>query len=128
MNLRDQTMIKYQGKIISIGPMVDEFKQAGILVFFGKDAPPELVEFSILHDGEQLIEPVSVGDSVYIGEDQFKVLSIGEVANTNLANLGHLILKFSGEKEARLPGDVNVEARPIPKLKIGLDFKIVKNE
>jgi len=128
MNLRDQTMIKYQGKIISIGPMVDEFKQAGILVFFGKDAPPELVEFSILHDGEQLIEPVSVGDSVYIGEDQFKVLSIGEVANTNLANLGHLILKFSGEKEARLPGDVNVEARPIPELKIGLDFKIVKNE
>jgi len=121
-------MIKYQGKIISIGPMVDEFKQAGILVFFGKDAPPELVEFSILHDGEQLIEPVSVGDSVYIGEDQFKVLSIGEVANTNLANLGHLILKFSGEKEARLPGDVNVEARPIPELKIGLDFKIVKNE
>ncbi len=31
-------MIKYQGKILSIGPLVDEFKQAGILVFFGENA------------------------------------------------------------------------------------------
>lgn len=121
-------MIKYQGKIISIGPLVDEFKQAGILVFFGKNAPEELVEFSIIHDASELIEPLGVGDTVFLGEEPYKILSIGEVANTNLSNLGHLILKFSGETEARLPGDVNVESRPVPELKIGLEFKIVKNE
>lgn len=121
-------MIKYQGKIISIGPLVDEFKQAGILVFFGKNAPEELVEFSVIHDASELVEPLSVGDSIFLGEEQFRILSIGEVANTNLTNLGHLILKFSGETEARLPGDVNVELKPVPEIKVGLEIKIVKNE
>ena len=121
-------MIKYQGKIISIGPLVDEFKQAGILVFFGKNAPEELVEFSIIHDASELVEPLDVGDTIFLGDEQFTVLSIGDVANTNLANLGHLILKFNGETEARLPGDVNVELRSVPEIKVGLDFKIIKNE
>ena len=121
-------MIKYQGKIISIGPLVDEFKQAGILVFFGKNAPEELVEFSIIHDAIELVEPLNVGDSIFLGEEQFNILSIGDVANTNLANLGHLILKFNGETEARLPGDVNVELRSVPEIKVGLEFKIIKNE
>jgi PTS system glucitol/sorbitol-specific IIA component len=121
-------MIKYQGKIISIGPLVDEFKQAGILVFFGKNAPEELVEFSIIHDASELVEPLNVGDSIFLGEEQFNILSIGDVANTNLANLGHLILKFNGETEARLPGDVNVELRSVPEIKVGLEFKIIKSE
>ncbi len=121
-------MIKYQGKIISIGPLVDEFKQAGILVFFGKNAPEELVEFSIIHDASELVEPLNVGDSIFLGDEQFNILSIGDVANTNLANLGHLILKFNGETEARLPGDVNVELRSVPEIKVGLEFKIIKSE
>lgn len=121
-------MIKYQGKIISIGPLVDEFKQAGILVFFGKNAPEELVEFSIIHDASELVEPLDVGDSIFLGDEQFNILSIGDVANTNLANLGHLILKFNGETEARLPGDVNVELRSVPEIRVGLEFKIIKNE
>ncbi|RJQ42402.1 MAG: PTS sorbitol transporter subunit IIA [Anaerolineaceae bacterium] len=121
-------MIKYQGKIISIGPLVDEFKQAGILVFFGENAPEELVEFSIIHDASELVEPLEVGDTISLGEENFKVLSVGEVANTNLANLGHLIMKFNGEAEARLPGDVNVELKPVPDIKVGLEIRIVKNE
>jgi len=121
-------MIKFQGKIISIGPLVDEFKQAGILVFFGKSAPEELIEFSVIHDASELIEPLEVDDIIFLGEEQFKVLSVGEVANTNLANLGHLIMKFDGETEARLPGDVNVELKPVPDIKVGLEIKIVKNE
>jgi PTS system glucitol/sorbitol-specific IIA component len=121
-------MIKYQGKVISIGPLVDEFKQAGILVFFGKNAPEELVEFSIIHDASELVEPLEIGDTIFLGDEQFKILSIGDVANTNLANLGHLILKFNGEIEARLPGDVNVELKEVPEIKVGLEFKIVKNE
>lgn len=121
-------MIKYQGKVISIGPLVGEFKQAGILVFFGKNAPEELVEFSIIHDASELVEPLEIGDTIFLGDEQFKILSIGDVANTNLANLGHLILKFNGEIEAQLPGDVNVELKEVPEIKVGLEFKIMKNE
>jgi PTS system glucitol/sorbitol-specific IIA component len=55
------------------------------------------------------------------------VLSVGDVANVNLANLGHLILKFSGEDTARLPGDVNVEEKQIPAIEIGTEIKIEGN-
>ena len=107
--------------------MVEEFRQAGILVFFGKDAPEELIEFSIIHDAEALAMPVSLGDVVILGKDRYKVLAVGDVANTNLANLGHLILKFNGESTARLPGDVNVEEKPVPELEVGMEIRIEQN-
>jgi glucitol/sorbitol PTS system EIIA component len=117
-------VIKYQGTILSIGPLVEEFKQAGILVFFGEGAPEELLDFSIIHDARELKKPVAAGDIVTIKEEKYKVLAVGDVANTNLANLGHLILKFNGEDTARLPGDVNLEAKPVPDIDVGMSFKI----
>jgi PTS system glucitol/sorbitol-specific IIA component len=121
---KEWTMIKYQGKVLAIGPLVDEFIQAGILVFFGKDAPEELIEFSVIHDATKLTAPIEPGDMVYLGKEDYKILAVGEVANTNLANLGHLILKFNGEEKARLPGDVNLELKPIPEIKVGMEIKI----
>lgn len=117
-------MIKYKGKIISIGPMVEEFRQAGILVFFGEGVPEELVEYSIVHDAKDLVSPVEIGDLVTIEKETYKVLAVGDVANTNLANLGHLILKFNGDPQARLPGDVNVEEKPVPEIQVGSEIKI----
>ena len=61
---------------------------------------------------------------VFINNEVYKILAVGDVANTNLANLGHLILKFNGEEKARLPGDVNVELKPVPDILIGTIFKI----
>jgi len=117
-------MIKFQGKVTSIGPLVQEFIQAGILVLFGAGAPEELVEFSIIHDAKELTAPLEPGDKVFINNEVYKILAVGDVANTNLANLGHLILKFNGEEKARLPGDVNVELKPVPDIMIGTIFKI----
>ena len=44
-------MIKYEGKVLSIGPLVADFIDAGILVFFGSNAPEELLDFSIIQIG-----------------------------------------------------------------------------
>ena len=119
-------MYNFQGKVLSIGPLVDSFIEAGFLVFFGQDAPEELLEFSIIHDSTELVEPLEPGDCVCIGEERYKILAVGEVANTNLANLGHLILKFNGEETAQLPGDVNVEEKPIPAIDVGMEIKVEK--
>ena len=119
-------MIKYQGKILSIGPLVEEFTKAGILVFFGEDAPDELLEFSIIHDAKDLKEPLAIGDNVSINHEKFRVLAVGDVANINLGNLGHLILKINGDDTARLPGDVNLEEKPIPEIRVGMEIKIEK--
>lgn len=117
-------MLKYQATVTEIGPLVDEFINAGILVFFGADAPPELREFSIIHDGTELLAGVVPGDTMVIDDTPYKVLAVGEVANSNLGNLGHLVMKFNGLEEVQLPGDVCVEEKPVHPVKVGTIFQI----
>ena len=121
-------MIKYEATVTEIGPLVDEFINAGILVFFGSDAPPELREFSIIHDGKTLHADIVPNDIVIIDDESYKVLAVGEVANTNLGNLGHLILKFNGLDQAKLPGDVCVEEKPVHPVNIGTVIKVLSDK
>lgn len=121
--IRDHIDI-FEAKVFEIGPLVKEFIEAGILVFFGRDAPPELVEFSIIHDGNLADQDVQQGDAFIINEQEFKVLAVGEVANTNFRNLGHIILKFNGRNVPELPGDICVESKPLPEIKVGNSIRI----
>lgn len=115
-------MVKYSATISEIGLLVDEFISAGVLVFFGQDAPEELREFAILHDGETLNEEIAVGDQFCIGNECFTILAVGEVANQNLKALGHFIIKFNGEHKPEMPGDICAEVRPLPPIRVGDTF------
>jgi glucitol/sorbitol PTS system EIIA component len=53
------------------------------------------------------------------------VLAVGEVADENLVNLGHLSLKRNGEHVAALPGDVCCDEGPIPPIAPGDEIRIV---
>ena len=117
-------MIKYQATVTAIGPYVAEFVDHQILVLFGSEAPEELAEFSILHDGKDLMGELIAGDIVYLNDFPYEILAVGEVASSNLKNLGHLILKFNGETEPEMPGDVCVESKPLPEISPGLKIRI----
>lgn len=117
-------MIKYEAQITAIGESIAEFVDAGILVFFGQEAPSELAEFAILHDGHGLSEPLAPGDRIRLDKNVFAVLAVGAVASSNLAELGHLVVKFNGQHEPEMPGDVCVEAKPVPALTVGMHFAI----
>lgn len=127
MLLEGLDVIKYQAKFTQIGPLVSEFVDSGILVLFGANAPDELAEFAILHDGKELVEPVEPGDQVSIDDHLYKVLAVGEVANTNLANLGHLVLKFTGQSVVEMPGDVCLESKSLPPVEVGMVLTIQGN-
>jgi glucitol/sorbitol PTS system EIIA component len=121
-------MIKYQATVTAIGPYVAEFIDHNILVLFGADAPEELAEFAILHDGKELKGELVAGDVVFLGENQYQIMAVGDVANDNLKNLGHLILKFNGENEPEMPGDVCVELKPLPEIVAGQKIRIESGE
>ncbi|MGQ0600482.1 MAG: PTS glucitol/sorbitol transporter subunit IIA [Anaerolineales bacterium] len=121
-------MIKYTAHITGIGPLLAEFTDAGVLVFFGQSAPEELMEFAVIHDGQTLAEPVAAGDEFVIGEARYRITVVGEVANQNLANLGHFVVKFNAAAEAELPGDICAEARSLPPIEVGMQFQIVGHE
>lgn len=110
-------MTKYQATIQSVGELAGEFIAEGILVFFATNAPEELQETALVHDcTSEPAAPVQPGDFVRLDQHAYEVLAVGKVANENLKNLGHLVLKFNGLKEPEMDGDVTLPAVPVPDL------------
>lgn len=107
-------MEKYRAEVVSLGEFAGEFIAEQIMVFFGTNAPDELKEHSIVHSHGELAAPVATGDRITIGSDTFTVLAIGPVANENLKNLGHFVLKFNGLTEPEMDGDICVDAVELP--------------
>lgn len=122
-------MLVYSTTVTAVGELVSDFRDQGILVFFGEGAPIELHEFSVLHKVEISQRAPEIGDLIRINSEdfseEFQVLAVGSVASDNLLNLGHLDLKANGLTEAELPGDVNVEARPLPMIKVGDKLEVI---
>ena len=119
-------MVVYSTTVTAVGELVSDFRDQGILVFFGEGAPEELHDFSVIHKVEVSESAPTPGDVIKINEDEFNVLAVGHVVSDNLLNLGHLDLKANGLTEAELPGDTNVEARELPMLKVGDKIQIIK--
>lgn len=111
--------LKLRSRITAIGKEVEGFRLAQVLVFFEEGAPEELAEFSILHAPDVNLATVAPGDTLCLGTEAFSVLAVGEVANDNLAKLGHLVVKANGRREPEMPGDICVDAKPLPELRVG---------
>lgn len=107
-------MTKYEATVVDIGVMVDELLRQGILILFDKTAPPELQEISVVHTGATLEEDVEAGDLIILGDFEYKVTAIGEIANRNLRNIGHACLKFDGRSSPELPGDIHLYGDKLP--------------
>jgi PTS system glucitol/sorbitol-specific IIA component len=120
--------VKYEMHVVEIGPLVSEFIAAKILVFFETGAPPELAEFSILHEPSDFFIDVEPGDSIVFDEQGYRVTAVGTVANQNIRALGHLIMKANGRTEPELPGDVCVEDKELPPIKVGTTIRIIAGE
>lgn len=121
-------MTKYEITVTAVGEMVAEFAADGVLIFFGSTAPEELHDFSVLTTDGSLHEKVERGDVLEIDGTGFPVTAVGEVANQNIAQLGHLVVKFNGLAEAELPGDVSVAPGETPALKVGTSVRIRSEE
>jgi PTS system glucitol/sorbitol-specific IIA component len=117
--------VVYATTVTAVGELVPDFREQGVLVFFGLTAPIELHEFSILHKPEIEKRAPIPGDTVRLSGESFNVLAVGSVASDNLLNLGHLDLKSNGLAEAELPGDVNVDARDLPMVKVGDRLEVI---
>ncbi|HEY8868298.1 MAG TPA: PTS glucitol/sorbitol transporter subunit IIA [Candidatus Limnocylindrales bacterium] len=120
----DDGQLKLRSWVTSIGDSVEEFRAAQILVFFQEGAPEELAEFSVLHAADVNLATIAPGDTLRLGAETFRVLAVGDVANENLANLGHLVVKANGLTEPEMLGDVCIEAKPLPRLTVGDEIEI----
>lgn len=120
------SITKYETKVTKLGPITPDFIAEGMLVFFQVNVPDELAEIAILHTHDKLHQEVMAGDQLIIDDQSLTILCVGEVANQNLANLGHFVVKFNGLTEPEMPGDISVSDEiPIPPIGPGTIIKIV---
>jgi PTS system glucitol/sorbitol-specific IIA component len=116
----------YALSITAVGALIEEFTEAGIWVFFRDNAPAELADFALLHCAEAPQEPIAAGHMIEINQRRYAVTAVGAVANENVRALGHMVLKANGLTEPELPGDVCIEALPLPQPSIGTTLLIWK--
>jgi PTS system glucitol/sorbitol-specific IIA component len=117
--------VRYHTRVQAIGEMTPQFREQGLLIFFGEMAPEELHEFVIRHRPLQADAIPVPGDVIELDGDSYVVTAVGDVVQDNLLKLGHFCLKADGSTTAPLPGDVCVEARQLPDLHIGSVMRII---
>jgi PTS system glucitol/sorbitol-specific IIA component len=115
---------RYETTVTAVGEQVAEFIDHGMLIWFAEGAPEELHFFSVLHRPTNTTGGVRPGDTVRIDDRAFRVTAVGEVANDNMVNLGHMDLKANGDTEPPLPGDICLEKLPLPEPRPGTTLVI----
>ena len=110
---------RYETTVTAVGEQVAEFIDHGLLIWFAEGAPEELHFFTVLHRPTVTTGGVRPGDLVRIDDKAFRVTAVGEVANDNMVNLGHIDMKANGASEAPLPGDLCLEELPLPEPRPG---------
>ncbi len=90
-----------------VGVLVPTFKEDKILILFGPQAPKELREMAVIHEFENLEEePLKQGGTIQFGEESFTITALGDLANKNFKELGHVSIYFQEPMEEVLPGAV----------------------
>ena len=113
------TRTRYATEVTAVGEQVGEFVTQGLLIWFAEGAPEELHFFTVLHRPTVTTGGVRPGDLLRIDDRTFRVTAVGEVANENMINLGHMDLKANGAEDAPLPGDICLEKLPLPEPRPG---------
>lgn len=98
----------YRSEILSLGQGTAEMFDAGVLIFFGTPCPDALAEVSVVHRAELYPQrDLQIGDTLRVGESEVSIADVGELASTNLRELGHIVI-YTDPATKLLPGAVLV--------------------
>lgn len=107
--------------IKSIGES-SRFDTHNILILFGPSVPDYMEEYVIVHEYDETPQKtiLEVGSKLFIGENEYTVEKIGDVANETLSELGHASLYFGLEEGSDLlPGSILLHPYEMPELSVG---------
>ncbi|MWP49935.1 MULTISPECIES: PTS glucitol/sorbitol transporter subunit IIA [unclassified Gilliamella] len=115
----------YQSKINHIGEFAQEALADGMLILFKEGAPSDLADYCFIHSHDNFQLELLAGQTLQLGNQSYLITSVGEVANANFRQLGHITLKFDGSHQAELPGTVHLDGQCPIQLAIGDEIKIL---
>lgn len=116
----------YESTFTSVGPCANEALEDNFLITFGEGAPRDVAEYCFIHrtdvnDGGAF----GAGSVLIIGENEYPVTAVGNVARENLRDLGHITVRFDGAAQAEFPGTVHVAGSTPASLEPGQKFRML---
>lgn len=117
----------YHSKIDLIGEFAQEALADGMLILFKNGAPADLADYCFVHSHDDLKQDLQVGQTLQLGNHIYHITAVGDVANINFRQLGHITLRFDGSSQAELPGTVHVKGDIPAQLFVGDEISIVNN-
>ncbi|QXT63444.1 PTS glucitol/sorbitol transporter subunit IIA [Tessaracoccus palaemonis] len=98
----------YATTVVALGEEAETFLAEDMAITFSGEAPEGLRPYCFLIAPAELDGSLAAGQEVLIGEQIWTITAIGEVAEKNLASLGHVTLVFDGGPEPRMPGAIHL--------------------
>lgn len=117
----------YENQVKALGVSVEEFKDAGMLILFGDNAPEEIRDYCYSVSVNPINGTISAGQTLKFGDSAYKITAVGSEAPVTLAGLGHCTINFSGQTNVDLPGTIYVENKPQPNITVGTVIQIVED-
>jgi PTS system glucitol/sorbitol-specific IIA component len=116
----------YETVVTKLGPLVDAFYGEKMVILFKDNAPDELADYCVLHNLNDLMDKILVGDILKIDNVEYKITSVGGEVYKNLKDLGHICIRFDGSASAELPGSLYVEDKEIKEFNVKTRIEIVR--
>ncbi|MBC5830539.1 PTS glucitol/sorbitol transporter subunit IIA [Vibrio metschnikovii] len=101
----------YQVQVERIGAFAYEALEDDMMIIFSQIAPQDAADYCFIHSHDRLKAPIEAGYTLIIGQQRYPITSVGEVVNQNLAELGHITIRFDALDQAEYPGCLHVNGQ-----------------
>ncbi|MGC7590513.1 PTS glucitol/sorbitol transporter subunit IIA [Bisgaard Taxon 46] len=99
----------YQSKFTQVGDSASDALEDGMLITFKQGVPADIADYCYILEHGDLLDNLQVGDQVNFDQHTYYITAIGDVANKNLKELGHVTWRFDSAAAAEFPGSVHLE-------------------
>ena len=117
--------MKYEVSITAIGNLARTFLEINdSIIILDEGVRPNLADMVVEHTKGELAADIAVGDKLKIGTTDFKVESVGDVANDTIREEGHCTIVVNAE--GSMPGQIVVKGAVPPRLRVGDTIQFFK--
>lgn len=110
--------MKYEVSITAVGNLARTFlENNNSIIILDEGVRPNLADMVVEHTVSDLKADIAVGDKLKIGNTDFKVISVGDVANDTIREEGHCTVVVNAE--GSMPGQIIVKGPVPPRLHVG---------
>lgn len=115
----------HKAKIIEIGEMVPAFEEENLVILFGTQITDELRPICVVHETLEYEEnPLAVGKHISFGDKSYELTAVGDAANKNFEELGHISIYFRDGDNEPLPGAIIAKPSEFPPITLGDEIAI----